>query len=330
MPLSSAKNNPPARRRAAWLIVAFLILTATAVLGQEALYLRVRTADKLTGQAPVLPLGWPDKRALAEMGLGFKDKTGFWDAANLSDKINGKAELYLAADFKAMTSGRFALAAQPSAWFEAQLFEQASSEGAFAVFSQQRRAEVQPFGWAGRGYRTDNGFYVQHGRFYLEMVAASPEPALLAAMKSWAEYWLKQQAKDNLDPAALFAGPGLKPDSVMLLAKDAFGLAGFDQVWVAEYEMEGQTCLLFLRGCVSGEEAQYWAGRLREFWLAQGGQSLVWFPPALPGAELFALEGMYQALWYSDGGCLLGAHESADSGLAARLMLDLKSHSVKE
>ena len=52
---------------------------------------------------------------------------------NLSDKINGKAELYLSAGFVNLASQRFATRDEPGVWMETFVYDMGSIRGSFAV-----------------------------------------------------------------------------------------------------------------------------------------------------------------------------------------------------
>ena len=62
-----------------------------------------------------------------------------YDSISLSDKINGKAELYLAAGFARLETQRFALTDNPGQWMERYLYDMGQHANAFSVFSAQRR-----------------------------------------------------------------------------------------------------------------------------------------------------------------------------------------------
>ena len=59
---------------------------------------------------------------------------------NLSDKIDGKAELYLSAGFKEMSCRSFTLENPQGAHLEVFVYDMGSPQNAYAVFSSQRRS----------------------------------------------------------------------------------------------------------------------------------------------------------------------------------------------
>jgi hypothetical protein len=78
----------------------------------------------------------------------------------LSDKIDGKAELYLSAGFKRLQSQRFSDTSTAETWMEIFIFDMASQKNAFAVYSSQQREDAVPTPALGRyGYRTANALY---------------------------------------------------------------------------------------------------------------------------------------------------------------------------
>ena len=85
-----------------------------------------RTASPVTTSAAMLSL--PE-------GYSAMTPTETFDSATLSDKINGKAELYLSAGFKQLQSQRIGDETSTDRWFEIFVFDMATQENAFAVYS---------------------------------------------------------------------------------------------------------------------------------------------------------------------------------------------------
>jgi hypothetical protein len=312
MPTSNAIN--PKRRRAAWLICAAALLVVSAVIIREVQFLNASpAADE---KRVDLPSFWPDEAAL--INLQAMDKITIFDRASLSDKINGKAELYLAAGFKRMLSCRYQIRDKPGLWFEVLLFEQDTPAAAFAVFSQQRRRHAEALDFIANGYRTQNAIYAQWGSFYLELSASAVSPELGAAMEAWSRQACAQaQPPTKTEPADLLIAQGARADGVMLLASDAFGLQGLGQVWLGECEVEGAAYLLFLRPFAGAGEAENWQKRMEEFWRLQGAEALA--------GHAYDLEGMYQIVAVQDN-YLLGVHEAPDLNQGLRLTQNLAAH----
>lgn len=318
MPILNATRNNPLRRRIAWLICLCLAVIALLLLANQYYYQKQNITPATSFS---LPPGWPDEDALSAAGLEPLSQPSLWLAANLADKINGKAELYLAAGFVSMHSARFALPGRPELFFEVQLFTHNSEQNAFAVFSQQRRSQARALDFMEHGYTTANALYAQQGPYYLEISGVSADKQLQTGLTAWAQTWFNKQAGNSLSPGELFAKDNLLPDSVMLLAKDAFGLAGFDNVWLAAYSLGDESCLLFVKPLGSQAEAEQQLQALREFWAMQGAFSL----PVRDNATVLELEGMY-LLFTIEGNYLLGVHEALALDDALTLLAKLKQH----
>ena len=69
--------------------------------------------------------------------------TEMFEAHDLSDKINGKAELYLSAGFKRLVSQRFKNERKSELWIEAYVYDMGTGQNAFSVFSAQRRENAE-------------------------------------------------------------------------------------------------------------------------------------------------------------------------------------------
>ena len=95
-----------------------------------------------------------------------------FDAATLSDKINGKAELYLSAGFVRLHSQRFKDPTVGDMWMEVFVYDMQTPQNAFSVFSVQRRDDSQSLDVGKYAYQTPNAIFFVHGHFYVEIVAS--------------------------------------------------------------------------------------------------------------------------------------------------------------
>jgi hypothetical protein len=141
-----------------------------------------------------------DLAALAGDRLRPISEPEYFTPDTLYHKINGKADLYLQAGFKSLTAQRLALKGKDELWCELLLYEQANSEQAFAVYSQQRRPGARQLEYHQKGYRSQNALYLTQGKYYLEMVAASPSPELKVALDQVARAFIKSQGGKLKEP----------------------------------------------------------------------------------------------------------------------------------
>jgi hypothetical protein len=108
----------------------------------------------------------------ASLGLRPLTPPETYNAETLSDKIDGKAELYLAAGFSSLQTQRLAPDASNDAFLERYVYDMKRYRNAFAVFSNQRRPEREPLNLTPDAYRAANGLFMVHGHFYVEIIAS--------------------------------------------------------------------------------------------------------------------------------------------------------------
>ena len=137
-----------------------------AVLQKDALQ---PTADKSGQFSPPKT----DKSFLPlPQGLAPLTPSEIFDTQNLSDKINGKAELYLSAGFARLVSQRFQAESASDLWIEVFIYDMANGQNAFSVFSAQRREDGVSLDITPHSYRTSNALFMVHGSYYAEIIAS--------------------------------------------------------------------------------------------------------------------------------------------------------------
>jgi len=238
---------------------------------------------------------------------------------SLSDKIDGKAELYLASNFQEMACQAFAVA---DARAEVFLYVMEAPKDAFAVFSGQRRQGAEQLALAQNAYATENALFLTKGRYYLELVADHASPELRPALESMAQALLAALPGDAAQDseASLFPAEGLRQDSVRLAVSDALGMEGLENVYTAEYALPGGEAAAFLARRETPAQAQAQAQAYAAFLASNG------FKPAsgpdlsgLPeGARVLALEDMIQVVM-TRGPVLAGVHDSTSRAAALEL-----------
>jgi hypothetical protein len=97
---------------------------------------------------------------------------------NLSDKIDGRAELYLSAGFQEMSCRSFTLSEAENAHVEVFVYDMGSAQNAYAVFSSQRRPGSADIPLTANAYATGNALFFSQARFYVEIVGDRDSAAL--------------------------------------------------------------------------------------------------------------------------------------------------------
>jgi hypothetical protein len=243
---------------------------------------------------------------------------------NLSDKINGKAELYLAAGFRRLHSQRFALAGQSQKWMERFIYDMDRLRGAFAVFSAQRRSNIDPLVLTPYAYRASNGLFFVHGRYYVEIIASEVSAELRLQMEALARSFVtaRRPHTRELETLDRFPLQDLVPHSQTLVATSAFGLDRLDWIFTARYETDRSEATAFISLRSSAQEAVELADAFERYWVDYGGEELA-APDLLPDARMVTILDSYE-LAMVHGAYLIGVHEASSRAFGLELALRLK------
>jgi hypothetical protein len=246
-----------------------------------------------------------------------------FERETLSDKIDGKAELYLSAGFIRLDCQRFALAEQQDLWIEAFIYDMGSPENAYAVFSTQRRADAVRMDLAEFSYRAENAFFFVHGHFYIELIASGTDDRLRRSTDALTRAFIisRPVAQSAIAERDLFPKPGLVEDSISLIPSDAFGFAGLDRVFAATYTLGGKETTAFLSRRADPQEAGALADAYVDFLKTYGGEVRA-FGDEAPRAAIVAILDMYEIV-FAQGPFLAGVHEAPDRDQALMLAKEL-------
>lgn len=322
------KSPSPQETRLSILLLGVLILIAAAMLVLQARYdptswrLQSQAANE-SGVAPPMD-AFPEMRDDAAAGLEALSAAENYRPDNLSDKINGKAELYLAAGFRRMQSQRFGLVGQSGKWMERFIYDMGQLRGAFAVFSAQRRSNIDPLGLTPYAYRASNGLFFVHGRYYVEIIAAEVDPELQVQMETLARSFVTswQPDAESLETLTRFPSEGLVPHSRSLIANSAFGLDRLDWIYTARYEDEQEEATAFVSRRPSARDAAELADAFHRYWIDYGGEELV-APDSLPDARMVTILDSYEIVMVH-GAYLVGVHEASSRAFGLDLAVRLK------
>lgn len=254
-----------------------------------------------------------------------------FDRETLSQKINGKAELYLSAGFVRLDCQRIRLEGRNDSWMEVYAYDMGSVQNAYAVFSQQRRADSQPLDLAEFAYRAENAVFVVHGPYYLEIIASEKDDKMAKSMTALARAFMDSRPSSGAAIAerSLFPEEGLEERSIALIPADAFGVPGLDGVFTAVYRQGTSEATVFLSKRATPREAETLAASYLEFLKTYGGQLEASDPRAPGGAVIIAIMDAYEVV-FTQGPYLAGVHESADKEVAVTLARRLQAKLKEE
>ncbi|MFH1032939.1 MAG: DUF6599 family protein [Pseudomonadota bacterium] len=309
-----AKSQPPKNRAQTITGAAILLLllaVAAGIIYKQAHYDPLSWGRPTPPPGAAGPAGGPlDLAGLQVQGITPLGPPEQFNQQTLSDKIDGKAELYLSAGFQGLATRRYHLPQKPQAWFEAYVFDQGQDQGAYSVFSVQRRNQGQKLDLGAEAHLNGTSLFMLRGAYYVEVIAAGDSPELQAGMLAWAGAWLaatpapaQAAGPGELD---LFPPEGLDRPSLSLLAANVFGCDKLDQVYAGTYDLAGQEATGFLSRRADASQAQALAQAYVEFLLQAGGQEEPGASP-LPGARMVKIMDTYE-LVFSQGAFLAGVH----------------------
>ena len=246
-----------------------------------------------------------------------------FDAETLSDKINGKAELYLSAGFIRLHSQRFKDAAAGDVWMEVFVYDMQSAQNAFSVFSAQRREDVRTLDLGQYAYQADNAIFFSHGPFYVEIVASGVSETIIQSMIRFAETFIEKHPikSQTIGEEELFPEEGLIQNSISLVSADAFGFDRFDQIFTATYNVEGNELMAYYSRRKNSREAETLASSYRDF-LAEFGGKPAESDLGIKTAEMINILDTYEIV-FSHGPYLAGVREAADKQPAQELAMQL-------
>jgi hypothetical protein len=246
-----------------------------------------------------------------------------FDPGTLSDKINGKAELYLSAGFTGLVSQRYRDKIASDLWIEAFVYDMGSGKNAFAVYSAQRRENAESLDFAQYAYRSPNAVFLIHGQYYLEFIASQASSQVLRSMELLAVTFIRNTptATLTIDEQDLFPKSDLIAGSIALIATDAFGYEQLDQVYTAEYRLNDEPAMAYLSRRQSPDEAQDLAVSYGKFLLNFGGKNIDRQLP-IKNAQLIEVLDTYEII-FSYGPFLAGVREATSQDHAANLAIQL-------
>lgn len=262
-------------------------------------------------------------------GLSALTPVETFDPETLSEKIDGKAELYLSAGFKGLQSQRFGSKKGPDAWIEVYLYDMGDGRNAFSVYSAQRRADAEKIDLAPFAYRTSNALFFILGRQYVEIVGAAEglDTELFALGKAVAAKGGGGETTE-VKETDLFPKDQLDEGSVTLHAADVFGLDVLNNTFTASYKLGEAELTAFLSLRKTPEEAKELASAYHKFLIDNGGKDVQWSAEAAEGGSIVEIMDSFEVI-FTNGRVFAGVHEAENKDSAEKLALML-AKSLKE
>jgi hypothetical protein len=316
--------------------VSLIILGVLAVISGGIFWVQFNYNPAVQPVSSVLPAGdtgdtsaaappAPAEKSLISSPSGQSPLTPLetFDAETLSDKINGKAELYLSAGFMRLHSQRFKDEASGDVWMEVFVYDMKSAQNAFSVFSAQRREDSQTLDLGQYAYQTQNAVFFSHGPFYVEIVASDVSETIIQSMITFAEAFIEKHPikTQTIGEKELFPQEGLIQNSISLVSTDAFGYDRFDQIFTATYMLKDTELMAYYSRRKTPQEAQELASRYGNFLVEFGGKTDE-SDLKIKTAKMIHILDTYEVV-FSHGPYLAGVREAADKQSAQELAMQL-------
>jgi hypothetical protein len=262
-------------------LLAVLFLIAVGILHKQAQVDMARfgtdpVAAGVIEAQPAPPAGQNGPTLAVLLPQRYKELTQIevYDPGILYEKIDGKAPLYTESGFVKLLTQRFVSERDDSLWMELFVYDMGNLRNAFSVYSRQRRADVEVLSTRQFAYRTSNGLYFVHGRYYIELIGSAESAELFDAMTETAEKTRAQFAADEnaeITELTFFPEQSLVPGSNRLYLDSAFGFKDLTDIFTAQYKLGDETITAFLGKRQGAKDAQAMAGKYYDFLIENGG-----------------------------------------------------------
>jgi hypothetical protein len=204
---------------------------------------------------------------LVPEGWDIYDQVGLFTADNLYERINGRAELYLAYDVMSLTTATFEDKTDIGRFIELSIFDMGDPTNAFGIFSVERFQREPPLDLGRLSYRSDANVYIWKGRYYITVVTSDSTDEFQYLGLDLARK-VTASLIDSGEPVwGLSALPQkhLIPDSVQYFKVDAMGLDFMQNIYTAEYRKGETTIKAFLSRQASPNAALDMVERYAEY-----------------------------------------------------------------
>jgi hypothetical protein len=161
---------PAAERATGLFLIAVLVITAGLFLaagarpGPAGLPEPVQPAA--TGPLPLTsPAGWP------------RGQIERYDADTLFEKIDGKADGYLAYDFAELSFASYARPDDPAGYVDIYLYDMSEGRNAYGIYRSQRSGEAEALEAGEEGCTAGASAFFRKGPFYVEVIGSGEDTA---------------------------------------------------------------------------------------------------------------------------------------------------------
>ncbi|MFM1801356.1 MAG: hypothetical protein RJA81_708 [Planctomycetota bacterium] len=217
----------------------------------------------IAGMLPLteLPSGWSIGK------LGGKHLETF-NAENLFEKIDGRAESFIQYDVKGMAYTYYHPTGDESNELQIYIFEMANDLKALGKYGSEKPDEAKPVDIGTEGYTTSGSLLFRSGKYYTQIISTKDDPKFNEFALNIAKRVAKSQkgsgesagesGSGEASPDLFFAllPEGQGKSNPKYVAQDVFGYAFLTDVFMADYSENDQSWQAFVRPYATAEEAK--------------------------------------------------------------------------
>jgi hypothetical protein len=267
------------------------------------------------------------KKAILEDLSAFPDfqslgDSEYYNPDTLYEKINGRAPAYLGFNFQALECRSFSIDAAPEQFIDVFIFSMDTPVNAFGIFSMEREAGATPVDFVKQGYRSEMGFFYRQGNAYVQVIASDISEVVLRAAEEFSKSVARLLDADDtgVEAASILPTDRMVAGSLSYIQENAYGLALFNNVFEAHYEVDDQEFSFFAMMSDAADAREAYESA-RQFFQDYGTVS---DEAPIKGSSFFVGEsfGLYSVIYLN--GDELGGVMNADDLPTARAFVEAK------
>ncbi|HID06219.1 MAG TPA: hypothetical protein EYP10_03635 [Armatimonadetes bacterium] len=200
-----------------------------------------------------------------------------YNASNLYEKINGRAELYLSYDVVALHCTSYTPSTDTDDdgdmynYVDVFVYDMGAPLNAFGIYSYENVGGGKPVNIGREGYEAAGSIYFWKGRYYVQVVVPMEDPELARIARKLAKAIDRQLKDEPVEIWGISAFPpdGLVEGSITFIKRNALQFDFLNELYTARYEYEGEIVKAFLSKRNSPQEAKQilekWKGALSSY-----------------------------------------------------------------
>jgi hypothetical protein len=242
---------------------------------------------------------------------------------NLYEKIDGRAEFYLAYDMIEMTFAGFEASEDDGQFIDIAVYDMGTPTHAFGVFSAERSHEGSPLDFARDGYRSGANYYLWKGQYYVQIIASDSTDELQRIGEGLARKsadLLSDSGESVWGLTALPAENRVRGSERYFLV-DAMGLDFMRNTYIAQYNEDGAAVSAFLSQQETPEAAEAVVAQYIEY-ANRYGKDVNNLTVEGVDLTICDMDGSYDVVFRKDG-LVAGVSSVEDEETALRFAVDL-------